>query len=136
MCLPCHYCSGGPYSGVINCDSKLFLGPDGLGRFFPVVVKSIHCKDMPVTHVVAGQEATFALRLETGEKVGLISHRERGKMACVLAAGVSWCLLVAGCCAIQSVAYCVTCELKRGHVVRNSLLFLRLTKTGSERAWR
>jgi hypothetical protein len=45
------------------------MGPDGLGRFCPVIVKSIHCNDLPVSEVCAGQEATFALRLQSGDKV-------------------------------------------------------------------
>jgi hypothetical protein len=88
MCATTHFCrlpgslSPFPHThnaqtnprGVIHRNSKLLLGPDGLGFFVPVVVKSIHCKDTDVAHVVAGQEATFALRLENGERVGAVSE--------------------------------------------------------------
>lgn len=38
------------------------LGPDPLGHFQPVAVKSIHRKRMPVKEVRSGQTASFALK--------------------------------------------------------------------------
>lgn len=79
--FPC-VCLFATVRGVIHRNSKLLLGPDGLGTFVPVVVKSIHCKDTPVAHVVAGQEATFALRLESGERVCRRHTHTRARSPC------------------------------------------------------
>lgn len=38
------------------------LGPDPLGHFQPIAVKSIHRKRMAVREVRAGQTASFALK--------------------------------------------------------------------------
>ena len=38
------------------------MGPDPLGHFNPIAVKSIHRKRMPVTEVKSGQTASFALK--------------------------------------------------------------------------
>jgi GTPase len=43
-------------------NNTLLLGPDALGQFQPIVVKSIHRKRMPVTEVRGGQTASFALK--------------------------------------------------------------------------
>lgn len=48
--------------GVVTAGSTLLLGPDSLGHFQPVMVKSIHSKRVPVKYVVAGQSAGFALK--------------------------------------------------------------------------
>ena len=40
----------------------LLLGPDALGHFQPVPVKSVHRKRMPVKEVRAGQTASFSLK--------------------------------------------------------------------------
>ena len=40
----------------------LILGPDPLGHFLPIAVKSIHRKRMPVSEVKSGQTASFALK--------------------------------------------------------------------------
>jgi len=38
------------------------LGPDPLGNFVPVPIKSIHRKRLPVKEVKGGQTASFALK--------------------------------------------------------------------------
>lgn len=48
--------------GVVTAGSTLLLGPDSLGHFQPVMIKSIHSKRVPVKSVVAGQSAGFALK--------------------------------------------------------------------------
>lgn len=58
--------SGTTLRGVIRLNDTLLLGPDPLGTFIPIPVKSIHRKRMPVKEVHGGQTASFALK-----KVGL-----------------------------------------------------------------
>lgn len=43
--------SGTTLKGVVRLNETLLLGPDLLGRFSPVQIKSIHRKRMPVTQV-------------------------------------------------------------------------------------
>lgn len=54
--------SGTTLAGVIRLNDTLLLGPDPLGRFQPITVKSIHRKRMPVPEVRGGQTASFALK--------------------------------------------------------------------------
>ena len=54
--------SGTTLKGVIKLNDILLLGPDPLGRFIPIAVKSIHRKRMPVREVRGGQTASFALK--------------------------------------------------------------------------
>lgn len=54
--------SGTTLKGVIKLNDTLLLGPDPLGRFTPIAVKSIHRKRMPVREVRGGQTASFALK--------------------------------------------------------------------------
>ncbi|CAH0406685.1 unnamed protein product [Chilo suppressalis] len=54
--------SGTTLAGVIRLNDTLLLGPDPLGRFIPIAVKSIHRKRMPVPEVRGGQTASFALK--------------------------------------------------------------------------
>ncbi|XP_033113346.1 GTP-binding protein 1-like [Anneissia japonica] len=54
--------SGTTLKGVIRVNDTLLLGPDPLGQFQSVIVKSIHRKRMPVKVVKAGQTASFALK--------------------------------------------------------------------------
>lgn len=54
--------SGTTLAGVIKLNDTLLLGPDPLGRFTPITVKSIHRKRMPVPEVRGGQTASFALK--------------------------------------------------------------------------
>lgn len=54
--------SGLTLKGVIRVNDVLCLGPDSLGHFVNVAVKSIHRKRMPVKEVHSGQTASFALK--------------------------------------------------------------------------
>lgn len=54
--------SGTTLRGVIRLNDTLLLGPDPLGTFAPITVKSIHRKRMPVKEVHGGQTASFALK--------------------------------------------------------------------------
>lgn len=54
--------SGTNLRGTIKLNDTLLLGPDPLGHFNPISVKSIHRKRMPVTEVRSGQTASFALK--------------------------------------------------------------------------
>ncbi|TMS37296.1 hypothetical protein L596_004258 [Steinernema carpocapsae] len=54
--------SGTCLSGKITLGDNLLLGPDSLGNFQSVPIKSIHRKRMPVDSVKCGQTASFSLR--------------------------------------------------------------------------
>ncbi|XP_041033528.1 GTP-binding protein 1-like isoform X2 [Carcharodon carcharias] len=54
--------SGTTLRGLIRLNDILLLGPDPLGNFMPIAVKSIHRKRMPVREVRGGQTASFALK--------------------------------------------------------------------------
>ncbi|XP_035224507.1 GTP-binding protein 1-like [Stegodyphus dumicola] len=54
--------SGTTLKGTIRLNDTLMLGPDPLGHFQAVAVKSIHRKRMPVKEVRSGQTASFALK--------------------------------------------------------------------------
>uniref|UniRef100_A0A1B6G1C6 GTP-binding protein 1 n=2 Tax=Proconiini TaxID=565685 RepID=A0A1B6G1C6_9HEMI len=54
--------SGTTLRGVIRLNDTLMLGPDPLGHFIPIAVKSIHRKRMAVREVRGGQTASFALK--------------------------------------------------------------------------
>lgn len=54
--------SGTTLKGVIRLNDTLLLGPDPLGHFVPIAVKSIHRKRMVVREVRGGQTASFALK--------------------------------------------------------------------------
>lgn len=54
--------SGTIMKGVIHAGQSLLLGPDLLGKFDLVQIKSIHRKRMLVQNVKAGQTAAFALK--------------------------------------------------------------------------
>ncbi|KTG41478.1 hypothetical protein cypCar_00009362, partial [Cyprinus carpio] len=54
--------SGTTLRGLIRLNDTLLLGPDPLGVFIPIVIKSIHRKRMPVKEVHGGQTASFALK--------------------------------------------------------------------------
>lgn len=60
--------SGTLLQGMVRLNDTLMLGPDPLGQFQPMVIKSIHRKRMPVKEVRGGQTASFALK-----KVGCLS---------------------------------------------------------------
>lgn len=54
--------SGTCLKGCIHLNDTLMLGPDSLGSFSAIVIKSIHRKRMPVKEVRGGQTASFALK--------------------------------------------------------------------------
>lgn len=54
--------SGTTLKGVIRLNDTLMLGPDPLGHFISIAVKSIHRKRMTVREVRGGQTASFALK--------------------------------------------------------------------------
>ncbi|XP_063698828.1 GTP-binding protein 1 [Culicoides brevitarsis] len=54
--------SGTTLQGTIRLNDTLLLGPDPIGHFQPIQVKSIHRKRMPVREVRGGQTASFALK--------------------------------------------------------------------------
>uniref|UniRef100_A0A8B9J747 GTP-binding protein 1 n=1 Tax=Astyanax mexicanus TaxID=7994 RepID=A0A8B9J747_ASTMX len=54
--------SGTTLRGLIRLNDTMLLGPDPLGAFISIAVKSIHRKRMPVKEVRGGQTASFALK--------------------------------------------------------------------------
>lgn len=54
--------SGTLLQGTIKLNDTLLLGPDALGHFQQITVKSIHRKRMPVREVKGGQTASFSLK--------------------------------------------------------------------------
>ena len=69
--------SGTTLKGTISCNDTLLLGPDPLGHFQPLSVKSIHRKRLPVTEVRGGQSASFALKKVNGWSwVNPLIHRK------------------------------------------------------------
>jgi GTPase len=54
--------SGTLLRGTIKLNDTLMMGPDALGHFQPIAIKSIHRKRMPVPEVRSGQTASFALK--------------------------------------------------------------------------
>jgi len=54
--------SGTTLQGTILVNDVLLLGPDCIGNFQPVPIKSIHRKRLPVKEVRAGQTASFSLK--------------------------------------------------------------------------
>ncbi|XP_077979882.1 GTP-binding protein 1-like [Glandiceps talaboti] len=54
--------SGTTLKGVIRLNDTLLLGPDALGQFMAIAVKSIHRKRLPVKMVKGGQTASFSLK--------------------------------------------------------------------------
>merc|ERR1719195_2274660 len=50
------------FRGTIRLNDTLLLGPDPLGHFQSIAIKSIHRKRMPVGEVKSGQTASFALK--------------------------------------------------------------------------
>uniref|UniRef100_A0A182RKW9 GTP-binding protein 1 n=1 Tax=Anopheles funestus TaxID=62324 RepID=A0A182RKW9_ANOFN len=54
--------SGITLQGIVRLNDTLLLGPDPLGDFQPIAIKSIHRKRMVVREVRSGQTASFALK--------------------------------------------------------------------------
>ncbi|KAE9416486.1 hypothetical protein Angca_006014, partial [Angiostrongylus cantonensis] len=61
--------SGTVMAGSIKVGDTLLLGPNSIGEFVPLPVKSIHRKRMPVSSVRCSQTASFALRKITKREV-------------------------------------------------------------------
>lgn len=61
--------SGTTLRGLIRLNDTMLLGPDPLGSFISIAVKSIHRKRMPVKEVRGGQTASFALKKVGGQRV-------------------------------------------------------------------
>lgn len=59
--------SGTTLRGLIRLNDTMLLGPDPLGSFISIAVKSIHRKRMPVKEVRGGQTASFALKKVGGQ---------------------------------------------------------------------
>ena len=57
--------SGTTLKGHIKLGDTLLLGPDLMGQFTPILIKSIHRKRMPVKEVRGGQTASFSLKKVT-----------------------------------------------------------------------
>ncbi|XP_053887434.1 GTP-binding protein 1 isoform X4 [Malaclemys terrapin pileata] len=74
--------SGTTLRGLIKLNDTLLLGPDPLGNFLTIAVKSIHRKRMPVKEVRGGQTASFALKKVTMSDITLmrISDSEKERM--------------------------------------------------------
>lgn len=54
--------SGITLQGVVTLNDVLLLGPNPLGDFTPITIKSIHRKRMVVSEVRSGQTASFAMK--------------------------------------------------------------------------
>ena len=54
--------SGTMFSGTVNVNETLLMGPDSLGEYMECVIKGIHRRRMPATSVKSGQTASFALK--------------------------------------------------------------------------
>ena len=63
--------AGTVFSGRIKVGDVLSLGPDAHGLWTQCLIKSIHCKQLPVQSVGSGQSASFALRKIGGDKTKL-----------------------------------------------------------------
>ena len=67
--------AGTMYSGRVCVGNHLSLGPDFAGHWTRCMVKSIHCKQLPVQSVASGQSASFALRKIGGDKTKKITRQ-------------------------------------------------------------
>lgn len=54
--------SGTCLAGTILLNDNMLIGPNSVGDFIPVPIKSIHRKRMPVNKIRAGQTGSFAIR--------------------------------------------------------------------------
>lgn len=91
--------SGTTLRGLIKLNDTLLLGPDPLGNFLSIAVKSIHRKRMPVKEVRGGQTASFALK-----KVSVDDTLTPLRAHVLLGSGLSPVLMAA----LQARAYCLT----------------------------
>ena len=77
--------SGLVHEGAVSSGDHLLLGPDSLGRFRPVVIRSIERHRVSVGRVQAGDMATFALRRVAREDIHrgmVLAHPARNPRAC------------------------------------------------------
>lgn len=88
--------SGTTLRGLIKLNDTLLLGPDPLGNFLSIAVKSIHRKRMPVKEVRGGQTASFALK-----KVSVGDTRTPLRLRLVLGSGLWAVPSPQGCSARQ-----------------------------------
>ena len=63
--------SGTLISGKVKAGDSMMMGPDAIGKFEVVQIKSIHRKRLPVQEALAGQAAAFALKKIKKNQVGL-----------------------------------------------------------------
>eukprot|EP01136_Pigoraptor_vietnamica_P043472 Opistho-1_new@18916 len=85
QCRASERLSRGRCSGTVQPNDTLLLGPDALGQFQPVSIKSIHRKRTPVNLVRGGQAASFALKkVKRGavRKGMVLAAREAHPVAC------------------------------------------------------
>ena len=72
--------AGTCFKGVIRTNDTLLLGPDAVGQFKPVTIKSIHRKRLPVSECRGSHTASFALkkirRSELRKGMVLVSEKE------------------------------------------------------------
>lgn len=61
--------SGTVFRGVVRSGASMLLGPNSLGEFDAVAVKSIHMHRSPVREAGAGQAASFAVKATRGDKL-------------------------------------------------------------------
>jgi len=64
--------------GTISVNQTLWLGPDRVGSFLQVQIKSIECRRQPVIEVRKGQAATFAIRTVNRKVTLRRSHFRKG----------------------------------------------------------
>lgn len=69
--------SGTTLQGIIRVNDNLQLGPDPLGHFSTITVKSIHRKRMNVPEVRGGQTASFALKKVNGGSLLVRNYKNR-----------------------------------------------------------
>ena len=58
-------------SGEVSVNQVLMLGPDNVGEFAPVIVKSIHYKRELIEKACVGQSVCFAIRYQNAKKDAL-----------------------------------------------------------------
>lgn len=71
--------SGTVLCGQFRAGDTLLLGPDALGKFEPIQIKSIHRKRMVVREVHAGHSAALALKKVSSRNVLFRYHDNAGE---------------------------------------------------------